>query len=262
MAVFRVEKTSDFTIMSNHHLKNNELSLKAKGLLSFMLSCPDDWDYTVKGLENCCKDGRDGIIAAIKELEEQGYIVRQRKRNKLGQLKTVEYIIFENPELQDFPSEPITENPSLDSEPITDLPISDLPISENPSQLNTKYNKILNILNTNICSEQGSDQPAMLLPLNDRTEYPVSKAYLEEMSVLYPNADVMAELKKMRAWLINNPSRRKTKKGIQRFINSWLMREQDRNTVQNQGQVSRPGTQLYSDEDGDDNDWCNFAVER
>lgn len=129
-------------------------------------------------------------------------------------------------------------------------------VTHNNTSINNIYNKY------NICSEQGSDQPAMLLPLNDRTEYPLSQNYIDEMSGLYPNTDVMAELRKMRAWLINNPSRRKTKKGIQRFINSWLMREQDRNTVQNQGQVSRSGTQLYSDEDGDDNDWCNFTVER
>ncbi len=113
-----------------------------------------------------------------------------------------------------------------------------------------------------ICSEQGSDPPAMLLPLNDKSEYPVSKKYVDEMSELYQNVDVIAELKKMRAWLINNPSRKKTKKGIQRFINSWLMREQDRCVAQNRGQASHSGTPLYSEEDGADNDWNNFTVER
>lgn len=80
MAVFRVEKTKDFTIMSNHHLRNTELSLKAKGLLSLMLSLPEDWDYTTKGLAHICKDGVDSITTALKELERHGYLTRQRLR--------------------------------------------------------------------------------------------------------------------------------------------------------------------------------------
>lgn len=72
MAVFRVEKTKDFTAMSNHHLRNTELSLKAKGLLSLMLSLPEDWDYTTKGLAHICRDGVDSITTALKELERTG----------------------------------------------------------------------------------------------------------------------------------------------------------------------------------------------
>lgn len=86
MAVFRVEKTKDFTIMSNHHLRNTELSLKAKGLLSLMLSLPEDWDYTTKGLAHICRDGVDSITTALKELERHGYLTRQRLRNENGQL--------------------------------------------------------------------------------------------------------------------------------------------------------------------------------
>ena len=78
MAVFRVEKTKDFTIMSNHHLRNTELSLKAKGLLSLMLSLPEDWDYTTKGLAHICKDGVDSITTALKELERHGDLTTQR----------------------------------------------------------------------------------------------------------------------------------------------------------------------------------------
>ena len=73
MAVFRIEKTRDFTVMSNHHLRNPRLSLKAKGLLSLMLSLPEDWDYTTKGLAYICKDGIDAISTTLRELEEQGY---------------------------------------------------------------------------------------------------------------------------------------------------------------------------------------------
>lgn len=84
MAVFRVEKTKDFTIMSNHHLRNTELSLKAKGLLSLMLSLPEDWDYTTKGLAHICRDGVDSITTALKELERHGYLTRQRLRNEIA----------------------------------------------------------------------------------------------------------------------------------------------------------------------------------
>ena len=90
MAVFRVEKTKDFTIMSNHHLRNTELSLKAKGLLSLMLSLPEDWDYTTKGLAHICKDGVDSITTALKELERHGYLTRQRLRYDNGQLGDIE----------------------------------------------------------------------------------------------------------------------------------------------------------------------------
>ena len=81
MAVFRINKTRDYTVMSNHHLRNTALSLKAKGLLSLMLSLPDSWDYTTKGLAAICKDGIDSICSTIKELEQHGYIIRERVRN-------------------------------------------------------------------------------------------------------------------------------------------------------------------------------------
>ena len=101
MAVFRVEKTKDFTVMSNHHLRNVSLSLKAKGLLSLMLSLPDNWDYTTKGLAHICKDGVDSISSAIKELEKQGYLTRQRLRDAHGRLGDIEYVIHEKPVLPD-----------------------------------------------------------------------------------------------------------------------------------------------------------------
>ena len=78
MAVFRIEKTRDYTVMSNHHLRDKSLSLKAKGLLSLMLSLPEEWDYTTKGLARICKDGVDSICAGVRELEEHGYVIRQR----------------------------------------------------------------------------------------------------------------------------------------------------------------------------------------
>ena len=97
MTVFRIEKTKDFTVMSNHHLRNKTLSLKAKGLLSLMLSLPEDWDYTTKGLAQIYKEGVDSISTALKELEKHGYLTRHRIRYKNGQLGDVEYTIHERP---------------------------------------------------------------------------------------------------------------------------------------------------------------------
>ena len=93
MAVFRIEKTRDYTVMSNYHLRDRSLSLKAKGLLSLMLSLPEDWDYTMKGLARICKGGIDSISGGIRELEAHGYLVRARVRNENGQLGSIVEII-------------------------------------------------------------------------------------------------------------------------------------------------------------------------
>ena len=108
MAVFRIEKTRDYTVMANHHLRNTALSLKAKGLLSLMLSLPEDWDYTTKGLARICRDGVDSICATVRELEDAGYIIRERVRNANGRLGSIEYTILEQPR----PPEPKPGKPS------------------------------------------------------------------------------------------------------------------------------------------------------
>ena len=97
MAVFRIEKTRDYTVMSNYHLRDMSLSLKAKGLLSLMLSLPENWDYTMKGLSRICKDGIDSISGGIRELEAHGYLIRARVRGANGQLGSIEYTILEQP---------------------------------------------------------------------------------------------------------------------------------------------------------------------
>lgn len=102
MAVFRIEKTRDYTVMANHHLRNKALSLKAKGLLSLMLSLPEDWDYTTRGLSCICKDGVDSIRVGIQELEANGYLVRERRRNENGQYGAIEYTILEKPRQVEF----------------------------------------------------------------------------------------------------------------------------------------------------------------
>ena len=141
MAVFRVEKTKDFTVMSNHHLRNTELSLKAKGLLSLMLSLPEDWDYTTKGLAHICRDGVDSITTALKELERHGYLTRQRLRNENGQLGDIEYTIHEKPVTGVKQGvSPKRENPRQVN-PRQAKPEQAEPEQENPAQLNTNPQK-------------------------------------------------------------------------------------------------------------------------
>lgn len=98
MAVFRTEKNNDFTIMSNHHLKDRRLSMKAKGLLSMMLSFSDEWQYSISGLAAISKEGLTAIRAMVQELEDNGYLMRHRLRNEQGRLSVVEYDIYEEPQ--------------------------------------------------------------------------------------------------------------------------------------------------------------------
>lgn len=130
MAVFRIEKTRDYTVMANHHLKNRTLTLKAKGLLSVMLSLPEEWNYTTRGLAAICREGVDSIGAALRELEDAGYILRNRLRDAKGRISDTEYVIYEQPQDQDTVL-PYTENPYLDK------PDMGEPCTENPAQSNT-----------------------------------------------------------------------------------------------------------------------------
>lgn len=119
MAVYRVERTRDYTVMSNCHLKDTSLSLKAKGLLSMMLSLPNEWNYNTRGLAAICKEGVDAIGSAIRELEGRGYIVRRQLRGTDGRITDTEYTIYEQPQHPDPPAPP-------------DAPGLDMPHPENP----------------------------------------------------------------------------------------------------------------------------------
>ena len=130
MPVFRVEKNKGYTVMSNHHLRNKDLSLKAKGLLSQMLSLPEDWDYTLKGLALINREKIDAIRQAIRELEQAGYIVRSRERDERGRLRGADYVIYEQPQTPPASDLPTLENPTLDN------PTQEKPTLENPTQLN------------------------------------------------------------------------------------------------------------------------------
>ena len=134
MAVFRVERNTGYTVMSNHHLRNKELSLKAKGLLSQMLSLPEDWDYTLAGLSYINRESIDAIRTAVWELEKAGYITRRQGRDEKGKMTAIEYTIYEQPQPPALDC-PVLENPTADN-PILENPTTDNPTSENPTQLN------------------------------------------------------------------------------------------------------------------------------
>ena len=136
MAVFRIERTRDYTVMSNHHLRDKALSLKSKGLLSMMLSLPEDWNYTTRGLAKICKEGVDAIGGALRELESAGYIVRHQMRDRQGRIGDTEYVIYEQPQ----PKAPDTPQPDTAS-PDTENPYLDSPDTEKPAELNIEKSK-------------------------------------------------------------------------------------------------------------------------
>ena len=168
MAVFRVERTKGFTVMSNYHLNDKRISLKAKGLLSQMLSLPDTWDFTLRGLAHINKESLDAIRTAVLELEEYGYIFRRQLRSEGGKLAKIEYTIYERPQQQD-PSSPCLENPNTAAQPRldkpclenpnTENPYTGEPYAENPTQLNTKETNTQKI-NTDISKTHPSIYPA------------------------------------------------------------------------------------------------------
>lgn len=114
MATIRVIKNKNYTVMSNYHLQDRKLSLKAKGILSIMLSLPEGWNYSTEGLATLSKDGKDSVSTTLQELEQNGYLIRQRKLNEKGQFDGYIYNIYEQPQTE----KPYTENPSTDKPPI------------------------------------------------------------------------------------------------------------------------------------------------
>ena len=208
MPFFRVNKTKDYTIMANHHLKNRDLSLKAKGLLSVMLSLPEDWHFTVHGLVSICKEGRDSISGAVRELEEAGYIVRHRLRDKEGHINGLEYIIYETPqkpegngpdggkapaepeadteeaeatEEVDVPSKPesrmtapVTENPFM--EEVTAIPAEKAPRTETPRSASPVTENPLSV-------RPMSERPSVLLNTNRvKTKEPKTKSLITQVT--------------------------------------------------------------------------------
>ncbi len=128
MPVVRVEKNGNYTTICNVPLKDQRLSLRAKGLLAMCISFPDDWDYSVNGLATICKEGRDAIMSILRELEECGYLTREQQRLPSGKMGAIEYVIHECPPQSDYPTT---------VKPTTDKPITEQPTSERTTQLST-----------------------------------------------------------------------------------------------------------------------------
>lgn len=133
MPIYRVEKIRNYSIMSNYHLDDKNLSLKAKGLMSYVLRLPDDWDFSIHGFTTVLKESKDAIISTLKELEKNGYLVRKQIRNEQGHFTDTEYIFYEQP-------------------------ISDFSTTDKPPQLNTNINNIYNIEAENGISDSGDEK--------------------------------------------------------------------------------------------------------
>ena len=205
MPVFRTEKVNDYAVIAKHHLKNKALSYKAKGLMTFMLCVPDDWDYSMAGLAVLASDGIDGVRSGIKELEKHGYLTRRRIRDASGKLGDIEYTIHEIPQPlcnieanepltkpssnHDSPTSemPILENPTLVSptleNPILDFPTLDKPTQENPTQCSNKElsinrlstNKLNNKEKYHCQSATGVSSDSQQLTLCDANPLPVNQ---------------------------------------------------------------------------------------
>lgn len=134
MTKIKVEKRKNYTVMSNHHLQNKKLSLKAKGLMSFMLSLPDDWDYTEMGLVKVLKEGREAIRSGLRELENHHYLIRIKREREAGKFGGYDYELHET---------------TVYGKPSTVEPMSEKPMSENHTQIITKE-QITNKTITNI----------------------------------------------------------------------------------------------------------------
>ena len=184
MAVIRVNKTNDFTVMSNAHFKEKNMSLKAKGLLSLMLSLPDDWDYSVAGLTELSEDGKDSVMKALAELERFGYLKRTRLTDKKGRFAGYDYDVYEQPLNDDMCSEkPYAENPN------TDNPNTEKPYAENPSQLNTN---ISNTKKLNISSKPDDAIDGQLSLTEDNSE-PTDNPQSENTRVISVSVKEAAE---------------------------------------------------------------------
>jgi len=171
MSVFRVDKRRDFTVIANYVFKDHTLSAKAKGILVEMLSLPENWDYTLKGLATLFSDGIDSIRQGIRELEEHGYVVRERKRDARGRLGGMEYVIYETPHLVEK-CEPTSITP-MEALPIAEIPTKDLSAEVMATQYNT------NISRTNLSSMYESnpyqsncapDEPMDVMGYDEATE--------------------------------------------------------------------------------------------
>lgn len=251
--VFRINKTKDYTIMCNTHLRDTRLTLKAKGLLSMILSLPDDWHYSIAGLTAVCCEKESAVKTALNELKNCGYLRIDKVKPNYENGGRWEYVynIFEKPQTVENQKSEILQSEILQAK---NLPLENHPLYK---ELNNKElnNKELN--NTYICAvpkksataqaetqEIPPEEIAISIPLVNGTDYHISKTEVEKMKTFYPAVDIMEELRKCAAWNYANPKNRKTSRGILKHINSWLSRAQDsarRNPYQQkQEEYSKP----------------------
>ena len=164
MAVYRVNKNRGYTVMANYHLRDKTLSLKAVGLLSKMLSFNDGWQFSTKGLSAICKEGPDAVLAALRELEDHGYLIRHRQRGAKGRMSNTVFEIYEQPQ----PVSPHRENPDVDN-PDMDNPHMENPHGENPAQLNT--NQVINNQRNNSLNKYQSINLDGMDRMDEREQY-------------------------------------------------------------------------------------------
>ena len=139
MGVIRVEHTTNYTVMSNEHLRDPRLSLRAMGLMSRMLSDSDNYQHSISGLAAVCKEGRDAVRKTLQELEAAGYLVRTQTRNG-GNFAACDYTLFEHSTIPYDP--PLTENPTTVNPPLTENPSTGKPTTVNPTQRNTNVEEV------------------------------------------------------------------------------------------------------------------------
>ena len=186
MAIFRIKKNINYTVMSNCHLKDKNMSLKAKGLLSLMLSLPDDWDYSVNGLVAICKENKTAIQNTLRELEENGYLIRTKIKNEKGQFD-YEYDVYETP---------YSDNPRLDNPQLGNLFTDNLWLGNQP-QLNTKElnTKELSTKELNIDNQYMSEGVEKTEPVKD---------YEEKFNIFYKAYPKKVAKTKVLSWFRSN----------------------------------------------------------
>lgn len=167
MAVVRVNKSKNYTVMSNYHFREKKMSLKAKGLLSLMLSLPDDWDYSIAGLVTLSKDGKDSVMSALSELEKFGYLRRTQVTNSKGQFSGVDYDIYEQPQ--------------------TDIPVAEKQKQENSNEENPRQ------LSTKLTNSSSKEEDTKEINTNDFEQIISSHVPYESLKDYYRNYIEMRE---------------------------------------------------------------------
>lgn len=184
MAVFRVKKNKNFTTMCNIHLRDKNLSLKAKGMLSIFLSLPDEWHYSVKGLAEICQEGPDCIRSVLKELEAVGYLRRRRTRRENGQLGDAEYLIYETPQHDDDGED---TNPAS---PAQAASVEKSPVQENPVQAEPALEDPTGIKKDEVSTEKSNTDPSSTDPSKKERRESARHRYGQYENVLLSDDDL------------------------------------------------------------------------